>query len=855
MQHQQYAEERGLLGSLCPGQKKLEGKTFYLDSVKKRATALLLETISLLGGVVESFLHKDVSFVVTGSQECLKDLKCTDTKAGAKGTSEEAQRPIMTRESLLSNDKQRPGTSRPVACGSRGKALLEKAIRNNERLQRSSVLANARSWGVKILYVDDVLLYLKQLTRESFCAIHKRPERTYTKQQGAHLVKAAALRSPYLKIEDLSRKYKPLHMQSVTFPTLWYSGRFSPFESPPPRFEKQTEQGEIKTREKKKVESSIQDKSQTPLSCNPSPWRPRKKDLSYCECCHQPFTNLEEHLQSDQHRAFVLDLSNYSAVDQLVAEMLPGFNPNPPQQSEETLNRPPTPLPIQDVCELEPLTDVEMEHAVQALQRQGSSSFIAHISSPTSGSLSSGPASPSPGLQFPIPSPATPPADIQPFITNPDCQLPDSHRRASSPAMPVLDAEPQAHDPVSQQPDTQHLSPCPDTQCPSPDPYSLPPVLSPQVPYHSYIMELYCSNSEPPVLSPQRYTAEEAVEGHTCEMDTAESVSQSVPAVTLPISTQLLPSVALTNAEGVKGSNQESLSGFNGLTCSTNGFECAALYSRRSRSLPRQSATAPNPKKRCRSASPEHSRSKRRRITVKFGYSGSWTEQGHKSPKPESDIMAKPEGCLLFDKVSSHILDSCPNPKVSSTCTVETLDLKQTFTVFCVPTIQNFTQAPNQMDILSNGSTSVADQPSWPLSSKAKIFDPPLEFANDKSHSAFSSQDSQRSLSHSTSVCIESALIPDLAMISPSSSDSDWDCELLSRLGPTSAAPLSPTEQSCELDKELLHRPCIWMHNTSYESRLHTVLQPSTPATSLCGEEMDPSVFSRNVVQVVEVQH
>lgn len=51
MQHQQYAEEQGLLGSLCPGQKKLEGKIFYLDSVKKRATALLLEAVSLLGGV------------------------------------------------------------------------------------------------------------------------------------------------------------------------------------------------------------------------------------------------------------------------------------------------------------------------------------------------------------------------------------------------------------------------------------------------------------------------------------------------------------------------------------------------------------------------------------------------------------------------------------------------------------------------------------------------------------------------------------------------------------------------------------------------------------------------------------
>lgn len=51
MQHQQYAEEQGLLGSLNPGQKKLEGKTFYLDNVKKRSTALLLEAVSLLGGV------------------------------------------------------------------------------------------------------------------------------------------------------------------------------------------------------------------------------------------------------------------------------------------------------------------------------------------------------------------------------------------------------------------------------------------------------------------------------------------------------------------------------------------------------------------------------------------------------------------------------------------------------------------------------------------------------------------------------------------------------------------------------------------------------------------------------------
>lgn len=46
----------------------------------------------------------------------------------------------------------------------------------------------------------------------------------------------------------LNRKYKPLHMQSLTFPSLWYSGQFSPFESPPPLFEKHNKSVEAKTR-------------------------------------------------------------------------------------------------------------------------------------------------------------------------------------------------------------------------------------------------------------------------------------------------------------------------------------------------------------------------------------------------------------------------------------------------------------------------------------------------------------------------------------------------------------------------------------------------------------------------------
>ncbi|XP_014879222.1 protein DBF4 homolog B isoform X1 [Poecilia latipinna] len=698
MQPQQSTKEQGLLGRLCAGDKKLEGKTFYLDNVKKRSTTLLLEAIPLLGGKVESFLHKDVTFVVTGSQESLKEEK----KGEEKGTNEGSQHLMKKPDNCLSKDKQPPVNPRLVACGSRGKALLEKAICNNERQQRSSVLSNARSWGVKILYVDDVLLYLKHLSRESFSAKPKRPEKSSTKQS-VPAVKATALRAPYLKIEDANRKYKPLHMQSVAFPSLYFLGRFSPFESPPPPL---FGQGNDKKRENK-VENNSKEKSPTQLSCNPSPWRPRRKDASYCECCRETFANLEEHLQSDAHRSFVLDDSNYESVDQIVAAMLPGFDPNLPQQPEQS--RALTPLPVD---ELELCTDAEVEDAVQDLKRDDSNQ-----------------------------------ADLKFTSRNVSSDPTDSHVQpeASSPTMPVLTIEP-----LDQQLDTS----CPD----APDPYSLPPVLSPQVPHSHSIMDPHSPYPEPPILSPQKFSSEETHGLQTCGS-----------ALPLPL---LLPAFSdgLEEEKGVKFPTRPSS---------------------RWSSFPRLSAAAPNPRKRCRSASPEHRSSKRRRTA----------ENGRFPLKPQTDNMANAVDRLLFDPVRQRF--------------------PETLSSFSVSAAQNFTPTLFQIDSADFG---------FPGDDK-------------KPPAAISDRDAERSHPHSASECIEPALIPDLATRAAESSDSDWDRDLLS-------APAPPV--SGELDKELLHRPCPWMHDSSYESHLHTVLQP---AAALCGEDVDPATFSRTVVQIVEVQH
>lgn len=562
--------------------------------------------------------------------------------------------------------------------------------------------------------------------------------------------------------------------------------------------------------------------------------------FSWCGFLFLFFLSLK-HLQSNQHRTFVLDPLNYSLVDELVVDMLPEFDPNPPQQEElsrsawimkyfdidlfiyiffsvfnwlsVSFSRLPTPLPIHDVCELEPLSDAETEHTVQALRRRGSS-LNTHLSSPTRGPLSCpGPASPSPGVQFTVPNPG---ARSFNHVTN--CQLPDMHPQALSPVMPVLKPEVEAQDSVNQLPEIQRLSPCPLS-----DPFSLPPVLSPQVPY-SYIINPQSPYSDPPVLSPQPYITEEPVEGST-----EDGVFTFASAFRDFLSTPPITSGAVTNAGRAKTDNVVE---FAGLVCSNRDLECTTRSSGRSRSLPRQSEIAVNSKKRSRSASPECSNSKRMR-TTKTGNSDSWTGQNIKPPKPQSDNTAKSECALLLDKLRYEISQSCLSSTVSSTfTTVDMFGLKQTCSTFCFPSAQNLARSSVKID-------PVATQP--------------VDFHTDKCHSGISSQESQRSVSHSTSICIEPGLIPDLAKLSPSSSESDWDCDLLSQLGPTSATPLASTEQNCELDKELLHRPCPWMHNTSYESHLHTVLKPSTPSASMCGEERDP--FSRTVVQIVEVQH
>ncbi|KAJ3607566.1 hypothetical protein NHX12_024617 [Muraenolepis orangiensis] len=743
----------GLLGVLPPGEKRLTGKSFYLDNVKRRPAALLVEAIFHLGGKVESFLHKDVTFVVSGSQEAsTTEQKRQPAKKEASRGPEEANSP---RDAVQdAKDKPWPTTPRPPP---------------------RPTLKNCSKVAVRV-------------------------------------VKAACLKSPYLKVEDLSRKYKPLYVQSLSLPSICFSGRFGPFEPPPPpppRPEKGPEpEDNCRTKEPNKVASGA---LSFPEPSRPPPGRALNKVQGYCECCLEAFSNQEQHLVSDKHRQFLQETSNYRELDQLVASLLPGFDPNPPQHTDPSLDSLPTSTCTAGLgtSDLLTLSDAEAEKAVTALLNPVATfdaAFQSHhakpppaepanlashqSSAPILAALLAAVRPPSPcmalpSLDPPTLTPCSPirlPLNLEPPQPSPHVSDQSSPPVSDQPSPPVSD---QPSPPVSDQP-----SP-PVSDQPS-DPYSQPPVLSPQGLDFCYI--LY---SDPPELSPE-----------------------------MPI----LPRPTLKGTE-VCGADLNPKACLVGIAepvcCETSSAHALSVLCGDS-FLPQMSPVVSDSKKRSWSTSPRGKPSKRRRLAFSLARLSFSTPEkdtsldlpAHLNPACTRTDFSVDQACVKSDppRDLSHDEPSALQPFLADYFSCEPVPpegvqdaTKQSFTSFHVP----------DATVLSH--LGQGDQPPslFSLNTPDCSFSIPTPLG---SHHGQSSQ-----CSHSLSaVCIESALV---AGLSPSSSESEWDHELLSRLAPagtTPADPLLSTRGRCGLDQELLQRPCTWTHNSSYESRLHSALQPST---------------------------
>ncbi|XP_063654510.1 protein DBF4 homolog B isoform X12 [Pan troglodytes] len=301
------------------GKHPFSGKSFYLDLPAGKNLQFLTGAIQQLGGVIEGFLSKEVSYIVSSRRE----VKAESSGKSHRGCPSPSPSEVRVETSAMVDPKgSHPRPSRkPVDLVplSRGKELLQKAIRNQGSISgggsggSSSLLTNARSWGVRILHVDEMMMHVQQLSLASLCVKKqqpKKPEGTCPAAE-SRTRKVARLKAPFLKIEDESRKFRPFHHQFKSFPEISFLGPkdASPFEAP-------TTLGSIHhTRESKDGEPSPRSAART---------MPRRKK-GYCECCQEAFEELHVHLQSAQHRSFALEAHLYAEVDRIIAQLSHSF--------------------------------------------------------------------------------------------------------------------------------------------------------------------------------------------------------------------------------------------------------------------------------------------------------------------------------------------------------------------------------------------------------------------------------------------------------------------------------------------------------------------------------------------------
>ncbi|XP_063485250.1 protein DBF4 homolog B isoform X17 [Symphalangus syndactylus] len=262
------------------GKHPFSGKSFYLDLPAGKNLQFLTGAIQQLGGVIEGFLSKEVSYIVSSRRE----VKAESSGTSHRGCPSPSPSKVRVETSAMVDPKgshprpsQKPVDSVPL---SRGKELLQKAIRNQGSISgggsggSSSLLTNARSWGVRILHVDEMMMHVQQLSLASLCVKKqepKKPEGTCPAAE-SRTRKVARLKAPFLKIEDESR-------------------------------------------ESKDGEPNPQSAART---------MPRRKK-GYCECCQEAFEELHVHLQSAQHQSFALEAHLYAEVDRIIAQLSHSF--------------------------------------------------------------------------------------------------------------------------------------------------------------------------------------------------------------------------------------------------------------------------------------------------------------------------------------------------------------------------------------------------------------------------------------------------------------------------------------------------------------------------------------------------
>ncbi|XP_062841691.1 protein DBF4 homolog A [Trichomycterus rosablanca] len=299
--------------------KPLAGRIFYLDLPSNKRSQNLENDIKSLGGTVEKFFSKEIGYLVSSKPEArhVQRLVHMDSPVPSPDSGLSSPHPGSRRDSPGYRGSSQ-GTADTVIV-SRGKSLVEKVVKEKERIQMNRFLANALEWGVKILYIDDIISYIdkkKSILAKFRTATHAAKKTTKpepSERTTSQKCKAGRICHPFIKVEDASRHYRPFHLQLANMPVcnLRSAAPCSPFlleeniknqpEKKPKAHGSGGDRGEKGRKDKRKGHEGKQ----------------RRKG-GYCECCIVKYDSLKAHLQSEQHQAFSKS-DEYLVVDRVIS--------------------------------------------------------------------------------------------------------------------------------------------------------------------------------------------------------------------------------------------------------------------------------------------------------------------------------------------------------------------------------------------------------------------------------------------------------------------------------------------------------------------------------------------------------
>ncbi|NXC67501.1 DBF4A protein, partial [Anhinga anhinga] len=294
--------------------KPLTGKVFYLDIPSNVISEKIGKDLKELGGRVESFLSKDISYLVSNKKEAkfaptLGQISPVPSPESARNGGNSSPHP--------SNRKDRhDGISFKIVDTvrmSRGKSLVEKAIKEQDLIPSGSILSNALSWGVKILHIDDVKNYIEQKKKELYLI-----KRAGSSSKDVVSGSLPFVKMPFVSLSEKTQvQYRPFYLQLPSFPFLNYCvpKPYSPFD-----VDKKYPSGQKQTQSKQRNKINSDKDCGTPVQL---PQKDKKK-RGYCECCGKKYEDLETHLESEQHQTFAQS-TQYQVVDDIISKFVYEF--------------------------------------------------------------------------------------------------------------------------------------------------------------------------------------------------------------------------------------------------------------------------------------------------------------------------------------------------------------------------------------------------------------------------------------------------------------------------------------------------------------------------------------------------